>query len=60
ELTTQVRQAPLDLQDFHIAWYVVAALAAITVLFFARLPPDAGSNVSGHRAPGLPKVEAVA
>ncbi|HEX4298176.1 MAG TPA: DHA2 family efflux MFS transporter permease subunit [Devosia sp.] len=60
EITTQVRNAPLDLMDFHIAWYVVAALAAISAVQFFRLPPDAGANVSGHRLKPLPKAEAVA
>jgi len=60
EASTQIRGVPLDLTDFHIAWFVVAALAAASAIQFMRLPPDAGSNVSGHHARPLPKVEAVA
>lgn len=60
EATTQWRGVPLDLTNFHIAWFVVALLAATSVLAFLWLPPDAGANVSGHRAKSLPKAEAVA
>jgi Na+/melibiose symporter-like transporter len=60
EATTLIRGVPLDLTSFHIAWYIVAVLAAISAFSFFRLPPDAGSNVSGHRVKPLPKAEAVA
>ena len=60
EASTQIRGVPLDLTDFHIAWFIVAALAAASAIQFLRLPPDAGSNVSGHHVKPLPKVEAVA
>ena len=60
EATVQIKGAPLDLSDFHIAWFIVAAIAAFSAISFFRLPPDAGANVSGHRAQGLPKAEAVA
>ena len=43
-----------NLMDFHIAWFVVAGVAAISTLFFWRLPADAGADVSGHRAKPLP------
>jgi EmrB/QacA subfamily drug resistance transporter len=42
------------LADFHIAWFVVAALAALSAFFYWRLPPDAGNDVSGHRPKPLP------
>ncbi len=44
----------LTLSDFHIAWFVVAALAALSAVPFLKLPPDAGNEVSGHgeRTPG--------
>ncbi|MEO6014048.1 MAG: MFS transporter [Devosia sp.] len=48
------------LGDFHIAWFAVGGLAIISALFFFRLPPDAGSDVSGHRTKPLSKTEAVA
>jgi Na+/melibiose symporter-like transporter len=60
EASTVIRQAPLDLADFHTAWFIVAAIAAISCFTFLRLPPDAGANVSGHRIQPLPKAEAVA
>ena len=59
EATVQIKGTPLDLQDFHIAWYVVAAVAAISAISFFRLPPDAGANISGHRIkPVAEKTEA--
>jgi EmrB/QacA subfamily drug resistance transporter len=60
ELSSQIRGEPLGLVDFHIAWFVVAALAALSTFWFVRLPPDAGENVSGHRGKTIPKVEAIA
>jgi len=39
----------LGLEDFHIAWFVVAGVSLLSALPFLRLPPDAGSDVSGHR-----------
>jgi hypothetical protein len=60
EAATQIQGAPLDLGDFHIAWFIVAIIAAISAFSFFRLPPDAGANVSGHQVKPLPKAEAVA
>jgi EmrB/QacA subfamily drug resistance transporter len=39
----------LGLDDFHIAWFVVAGVSLLSALPFLRLPPDAGSDISGHR-----------
>ncbi|HVL20387.1 MAG TPA: MFS transporter [Amaricoccus sp.] len=39
----------IRLGDFHAAFLVVAGVAALSVFVFARLPPDAGAAVSGHR-----------
>jgi EmrB/QacA subfamily drug resistance transporter len=39
----------LSLTAFHIAWVVVAAVAALGALPYLRLPPDAGADVSGHQ-----------
>jgi predicted MFS family arabinose efflux permease len=36
------------LQDFHIAFYVIAAVGVISTVIFARMPRNAGSNISGH------------
>ena len=37
-------------QDFAIAFWVVACVAALSALVFVKLPPDAGAEMSGHRA----------
>jgi len=58
EATTLLRGEALALVDFQIAWFAVAAVAALGIVPFMRLPPDAGADVSGHRARPL-KVEAV-
>lgn len=39
----------LELSDFTPAFVVVAAVSALSVFSFLRLPPDAGAEVSGHR-----------
>jgi EmrB/QacA subfamily drug resistance transporter len=36
--------------DFWPAFLVVALISATSAFFFARLPPDAGSEMSGHKA----------
>ncbi len=36
------------LADFHIAFYVIAAVGMGAALVFARLPRHAGSHISGH------------
>ncbi len=40
----------LALADFHIAFLGVAGVAVLAAVVFLRLPRDAGSAVSGHRA----------
>jgi EmrB/QacA subfamily drug resistance transporter len=57
ELTSSIHGGDLRLSDFHIAWFVVAAVAAVSAIPFLRLPPDAGNDVSGHRIPAQPKGE---
>lgn len=59
EFATQIRGGPLDLADFHVAWFVVAGLAALSAISFLRLPPDAGSDVSGHKTRPIDKAEVV-
>lgn len=46
ELSTAVRQAPLQLADFHIGFFVVALVSATAIFWFARLAPDAGHELS--------------
>ena len=60
EAATMIRGGPLDLADFHIAWFIVAGIAVFSTFAFMRLPPDAGANVSGHRVKPIEKAEAVA
>ncbi len=40
----------LTIGDFHIAFIVTGAVAAISTLIFASLSKEAGSEISGHRA----------
>jgi MFS family permease len=54
EFTSRMHGGGPNLSDFHIAWFVVGAIAAISTLFFFRLPPDAGADVSGHKIKPLP------
>jgi EmrB/QacA subfamily drug resistance transporter len=49
ELSSRLGGGELGLDDFHIAWFVVAGVSLISALPFLRLPPDAGSDVSGHK-----------
>jgi EmrB/QacA subfamily drug resistance transporter len=39
----------LQAQDFAPAFYVVAALSALSVLYFARLAPNAGDEIAGRK-----------
>jgi len=55
ELSSNLHGGALTLGDFHIAWFVVAAVAVCSIIPFARLPPDAGSDVSGHKVKTMPK-----
>ena len=50
EFASRLHGGPPTLGDFHIAWFVVAGLGLISTIFFMRLPPDAGADVSGHKA----------
>lgn len=50
----------LTLGDFHMAWFVVAVISVLSAVPFFRLPPDAGSDVSGHGVKPMPKTEPVA
>ena len=55
EVSTSVHGGPLTLGDFHIAFFIVAAVSAAASLSFMRLAPDAGSAVSGHGRLTTPK-----
>jgi hypothetical protein len=48
ELTHRLRGGgALELIDFHIAFYVVAAVCALSTLLFLRLPKNAGHQLLG-------------
>lgn len=49
DLAGRIHGGPLRLEDFHVAFLVVAGIAALAAIVFVRLPADAGAAVSGHR-----------
>lgn len=49
EVSTSMHGGPLQLSDFHIAFFVVAAISGLACLSFRGLHADAGAEVSGHR-----------
>jgi EmrB/QacA subfamily drug resistance transporter len=49
ELSSTMSGGELGLADFHFAWFVVAGVSLVSALWFVRLPPDAGADVSGHK-----------
>jgi len=52
EISAHTHSGPLNLNDFHIAFWVVGAFSACAALSFLRLSPDAGAQMSGHRGVG--------
>jgi fucose permease len=55
ELSSQMNGGELTLQSFQTAWFTVAGVSLLSAIWFWRLPPDAGSDVSGHRAKSISK-----
>lgn len=55
EVSTHFFGGELSLEAFHVAWFVVAAISLLSALWYWRLPPDAGSDVSGHNFPAAAK-----
>jgi MFS family permease len=41
-----------SLTDFHLSFYIIAAVGIVSTLVFARLPKNAGANLSGHGGGG--------
>ncbi len=41
--------SPLEVGDFAPAFLLVGLVSAASILFFARLTPDAGAEISGRR-----------
>jgi EmrB/QacA subfamily drug resistance transporter len=54
EFSTRMHGGAPTLADFHLAWFGVAVLASVSMVFFLRLPPDAGAHMSGHKPTPLP------
>ena len=55
EVSTSIHGGGLTLSDFHIAFFIVAAVSAAASFSFMRLAPDAGNAVSGHGKLTTPK-----
>ncbi|GGA77850.1 MFS transporter [Brucella endophytica] len=45
EISTAAHGGPLRLEDFHIAFFVVAFASALSVFYFVKLAPDAGREL---------------
>lgn len=48
-VSTAANGRELELWDFHLAFFIVAAVACSGAVAFLRLPPNAGADLSGHR-----------
>jgi EmrB/QacA subfamily drug resistance transporter len=57
ETSIYIRGEPLQVADFHVAFYVIAALTVVATIPFIRMDKSAGQLVSGHR--GKPIAAAV-
>jgi hypothetical protein len=53
ETSIYFRGEALQVADFHVAFFVIAALTVIATIPFVRMDRNAGSLVSGHRAKRL-------
>lgn len=49
EISTGLHGGALQLSDFHIGFFVVAAVSALAFFSFAKLAPDAGHELSDNR-----------
>ncbi|MCA1444759.1 DHA2 family efflux MFS transporter permease subunit [Ensifer sp. IC4062] len=49
EIETAISGGPLSLEDFHIAFMVIAAANLLATLPFLTMAKNAGASVSGHR-----------
>jgi EmrB/QacA subfamily drug resistance transporter len=48
EVSTNLHGGPLQLSDFHTAFFLVAAISSLAFFLFMPMKPDAGAEVSGH------------
>ena len=56
DISSNMHGGNLSLSDFHIAFFIVAIVSALSSFTFFRLPQDAGAEVSGHHGgPALAK-----
>jgi EmrB/QacA subfamily drug resistance transporter len=60
EFQLSLHGGALTLADFHIAFFIVAAVSAVASLWFFRLSPDAGNAVSGYKGRVARKADASA
>lgn len=51
EIETKLSGGPLQLDDFHTAFMIIAAANLIAAIPFLTMAKNAGSSVSGHRLP---------
>ncbi|NRP71510.1 putative transport protein HsrA [Ensifer psoraleae] len=49
EIETAVSGRPLSLEDFQIAFMIIAAANLLAAIPFLRMAKDAGASISGHR-----------
>ncbi len=57
ELSTIIRGSVLQLQDFHIAFYIVGAISALAFFSFVKLKPEAGQELYEKKfAPKVKKI----
>jgi hypothetical protein len=55
DLASSFHGGQIALGDFHISFFVVAIISAVSSFTFFRLPQDAGAAVSGHHRPAMAK-----
>ncbi len=55
DIAGQFHAGGISMGDFHLAFFIVAIISAISAVTFLRLPQDAGSAVSGHHRPAMAK-----
>ena len=60
EAQVKLHGGPLTLGDFHIAFFIVAAVSALASIWFIRLDPDAGDAVSGYKGRAGKAVKTIA
>jgi hypothetical protein len=49
ETSIYIRGEPLQVADFHVAFYVIALLTVVATIPFIKMDKSAGQLVSGHR-----------